>query len=139
MKQLVILSVLMLLSSNLSHGQSEEQHKILVDKEAINEQKEVIRKVEKQEKKVAKAEKEGKKKAKAEKKAKKLIDNIKAKEKAITKNENKVVSIQHKLKKGTERGTLSPVDIDKMNAKIDKLSATIAKDKEQLEKLQKKK
>lgn len=139
MKQLVILSVLMLLSSNLSHGQSEEQHKILVDKEAINEQKEVIRKVEKQEKKVAKAEKEAKKKAKAEKKAKKLIDNIKAKEKAITNNENKVVSIQHKLKKGTERGTLSPVDIDKMNAKIDKLSATIAKDKEQLVKLQKKK
>lgn len=139
MKQLVILSVLMLLSSNLSHGQSGEQHKILVDKEAINEQKEVIRKVEKQEKKVAKAEKEAKKKAKAEKKAKKLIDNIKAKEKAITNNENKVVSIQHKLKKGTERGTLSPVDIDKMNAKIDKLSATIAKDKEQLEKLQKKK
>ena len=138
MKQLVIVTLLMLLSFNLSHAQSEEQNKILVDKEAINEQKEVIRKVEKQERKVAKAEKEAEKKAKEEKKEEKLLHNIKAKEKAISKNEYKVISIQDKLRKGTEKGKLSPVDIDKLNAKIDKLNATIAKDKEKLAKLQKK-
>ncbi len=139
MKQLFILAAMLLFSFNFSYAQLEDSNTPILTEEEIKERKEVIKKVEKEEKQAAKVEKEANKKAKEKKRAEKLIHNIKAKEKAISKNENKVISIQDKLKKGTQKGKLSPVDIEKMNAKIDKLNATIAKDKEKLAKLVKKK
>ena len=139
MKQLFVLVSILLLSLNFSYAQSEEQIIPAMTEQEVKEQKEIIKKVEKKEKQAAKAEKEANKKAKEKKKEEKLIHNIKAKEKAISKNENKVISLQSKLTKGTQKGKYSPVDIEKMNAKIDKLNSTIAKDKEKLAKLIKKK
>ncbi len=49
-----------------------------------------------------------------------------------------MASIQQKLAKEQEKGKLAPADIEKMNAKIEKLKTTITKDKEKLAKLMKK-
>jgi hypothetical protein len=133
------LAFILLLSFNLSYAQSEEQIIPVMTEQEVKEQKEIIKKVEKKEKQAAKAEREANKKAKEKKEEEKLIHKIKTKEKSITKNEKKVISLQSKLTIGTQKRKLSPVDIDKMNAKINKLNTTIAKDKEKLAKLIKKK
>ncbi len=49
-----------------------------------------------------------------------------------------MASIQQKLAKEQEKGKLAPADIEKMNAKIEKLKTTITRDKEKLAKLMKK-
>ncbi len=48
------------------------------------------------------------------------------KKKTISKNEHKLTGIQQKLMKGEEKGKLSPVDIEKMNPKVEKLISRIS-------------
>jgi len=139
MKQTLLLAFLFVFTISISSAQSEDHNTPALAKEEAKERKMVIKKVEKEEKKAAKAEKELKKEEKEEKKEKKLVNAIESKQRVISKNEKKVVSIQQKLAKGKEKGKLSPVDIDKMNSKIDKLQLGIARDKEKLVKLLKKK
>ncbi|NNK75858.1 MAG: hypothetical protein HKP42_07325 [Maribacter sp.] len=139
MKQFLLYSILLLLSINITAAQSEDYTTTVLAKEDVRERKMVIKKVEKEEKKAAKAEKELKKEEKEQRKERKLENGIVTKQRTISKNEKKVISLKQKLVKGKEKGKLSPVDIDKMNSKIDKLQLEIARDKEKLAKLMKKK
>ncbi|NNK19237.1 MAG: hypothetical protein HKP49_08810 [Maribacter sp.] len=139
MKQFLLYSILLLLSINITAAQSEDHTTTVLAKEDVRERKMVIKKVEKEEKKAAKAEKELKKEEKEQRKERKLENGIVTKQRTISKNEKKVISLKQKLVKGKEKGKLSPVDIDKMNSKIDKIQLEITRDKEKLAKLMKKK
>ncbi|WP_273276813.1 hypothetical protein [Maribacter polysiphoniae] len=134
MKQ-CIFTLLCILTLQVSNAQTDLQNTSDTVKETEVERKAVIKKVEKEKRKAAKIEKDLKKKAQKKKQAEKLDQDIKAKEKAIAKNERKIIAIQDKLGRGTLKGKLSPVDIEKMKAKMGKLKSTIAKDKIKLEKL----
>ncbi|MGB5666214.1 MAG: hypothetical protein WBM53_05165 [Maribacter sp.] len=138
MKRSILIFTMVILSINLTIGQTEDYNTPAIDQEIIKEQKAVIKKVEKQKKKAAKAEKELKKDEKKRKQEEHLDNAIKSKKKSISKNEHKLTGIQQKLMKGEEKGKLSPVDIIKMNSKIEKLISGLAKDKEKLAKLMKK-
>jgi lipopolysaccharide export LptBFGC system permease protein LptF len=139
MKPLLLCAFLSLLLINITAAQSEDHNTPALAKEELKEQKMVIKKVEKEQKKAAKAEKELKKEEREQKKERKLENALVAKQRTISKNGKKVLSLQQKLAKGKEKGKLSPVDMDKLNSKIDKLQLEIAKDKEKLAILLKKK
>lgn len=134
MKQ-CIFTLLCILTLQVSNAHTDLQSTSDTVKEAEVERKAVIKKVEKEKRKAAKIEKDLKKKAQKKKQAERLDQDIKAKEKAIAKNERKIIAIQDKLGKGTLKVKLSPVDIEKMKAKMEKLKTTITKDKIKLEKL----
>ncbi len=79
MKRSILIFTMVILSINLTIGQTEDYNTPAIDQEIIKEQKAVIKKVEKQEKKVAKAEKELKKDEKKRKQEEQLDNAIKSK------------------------------------------------------------
>jgi len=139
MKRLSLSAFLFVFAIHISFAQSEDHNTPVIGRIDAKEQRAVIKKVEKEEKKATKAEKAQKKEEKKRKQEEKLTNAIGSRRKAISKNEKKIVGIQQKLTKGTEKGKLSPSDIEKMNVKIEKLKSIIIRDKEKLAKLHKKK
>ncbi|WP_394749316.1 hypothetical protein [Spongiimicrobium salis] len=101
-------------------------------KKAVKLVEKEIKKETKKAKREAKREKRKAKKAKAAAKREKAI---KSQKKAIQKDKRKMASLKRKLEKGQENGSLSPVEITKINAKIDKLSESIARHQRRLSKL----
>lgn len=99
------------------------------------ELKKAVKLVEKEIKKAAKKAKKEERKAKKAKAKAKKEKAIKGRKKAIQKDKRKMASLKRKLEKGQENGTLSPVEITKINAKIDKLTESIAKHQRRLSKL----
>ena len=69
----------------------------------------------------------------------KLEKQIAAKKKKIKKNEKQIRKLNAKLEKGIVKGTLSPVDIEKLNSKIQKLQESNLKNTQKLNKLTKRK
>ncbi|WP_281542986.1 hypothetical protein [Maribacter aestuarii] len=105
---------------------------VVVDEQ--EEAKEVKRKVEKAEKEARLLDK----KEKEAKKVEKLKKEIKSREKSIDKDAKKAIRLQNKIEKGKIKGTLAPVDIQKMEEKILDLNAKILKNKGKLDKLKRK-
>tara|TARA_R110000868_G_scaffold168916_1_gene403752 strand:+ start:15 stop:422 length:408 start_codon:yes stop_codon:yes gene_type:complete len=99
-----------------------------------NELEQVKRKVGKSE---AKAKKE-KKQAKDLKNQEKIKKQVNSKSKAISKQEKQIEKLQNQLEKGKLKGTLSPVDIQKMDDKIIKIQMKVMKDQEKLKRLKRK-
>jgi len=104
-------------------------------KEQIKEEKEVR-------KKVKKAKKESKKRSEEEKslkKEQKLEQQIASKKKKIKKNDKQIKKLNAKLEKGIVKGTLSPVEIERLNLKIKKLQESNLKNTQKINKLTKRK
>ena len=60
------------------------------------------------------------------------------KSRAIDKQESQIERLQNQLEKGKLKGTLSPVDIQKMDDKIVKIQLKVMKGQEKLKKLKRK-
>ncbi len=106
-----------------------------------NSAEELKRELREVRKKVAEGEAEAKKarkEAAAKKKKEKLKKEFNSKAKAIGKQEKKVEKLQKQLEKGQLKGTLAPVDIQKIETRIAKIQLDILKDQERLQKLKRK-
>ncbi|MEH6746469.1 MAG: hypothetical protein V7670_06510 [Maribacter arcticus] len=119
---------------SIGYAQDDSNESTMENTVEQKEMKQVKRKVEKSE---AKAEKE-KKQAKDLKKQEKLEKQVNSKSKAISKQENQIEKLQSQLEKGKLKGTLSPVDIQKMDDKIVNIQMKVMKEQEKLKKLKRK-
>ena len=148
-----LVTILVLIGLNYTTQAQEEQETEIP--EVVNtdiDEEEALRKIKEEEKKAEKARKEAekarkeaektekkhKKEQKKLKKQEKLMNAIASRKKSIAKDEKKILNLEEKLRKGTEKGKLSPVDIDKINAKIGKLQTGLIKENGKLQKLMKK-
>jgi len=141
-----LVTILVLIGLNYT-TQAQEEQEIEIP-EVVNtdiDEEEALRKIKEEEKKAEKARKEAekiekkhKKEQKKLKKQEKLMNAITSRKKSIGKDEKKILNLEEKLRKGAQKGKLSPVDIDKINAKIGKLQTGLIKEKGKLQKLMKK-
>jgi len=141
-----LVTILVLIGLNYT-TQAQEEQEIEIP-EVVNtdiDEEEALRKIKEEEKKAEKARKEAekiekkhKKEQKKLKKQEKLMNAITSRKKSIAKDEKKILNLEEKLRKGAQKGKLSPVDIDKINAKIGKLQTGLIKEKGKLQKLMKK-
>ena len=83
MKQLFLLTSMLVFAVSLSTAQSEDQNAKVLSSEEAKEQKMVFKKVEKKEKKAAKAEKAQNKAEKDKKKEQQLVNDIASNKRAI--------------------------------------------------------
>lgn len=67
-----------------------------------------------------------------------MANAISSKKKSIAKDEKKIISLEEKLVKDTKKGKPSPLDIENIKSKIEKLKSGIVSNKEKLQKLIKK-
>lgn len=134
MKKIIAL-LMFILSVSIGNAQSDNSETTIEPTtEQVKEMEQVKRKVEKSKDNAKKAKKE----AKELKKTKKLKKELSAKEKSISKLERQVEKLERDLEKGKLKGTLSPVDIQKINNKILKVKMKIVEEHEKLNKIKRK-
>ena len=143
MKKLLLLLFVITVSTSNAFAQEQETPKDSIAISAIAEEERhaVIAKVEDAEKQAKKEKKQAQKDKKAEKKKvaeEKLKKSIASKRKDIAKDTKQIAKLKSKLDKGSAQGKLSPVDMEKLKEKINKLNIKTAKNKDKLTKLLKK-
>jgi peptidoglycan hydrolase CwlO-like protein len=140
MKKALFSFIAILIISVSSYAQETTQNgdSLSILAAAEKEKQLVIAKIEKAEKEAKRAQKAEEKMEKEQKRAEKLKKEIRSREKSIDKDEKNAIKLQNKIEKGKIKGTLAPVDIQKMEEKILDLNAKILKNKGKLDKLKRK-
>ncbi|TLP77574.1 hypothetical protein [Maribacter sp. ACAM166] len=131
MKKLIVL-MLVVLTYSIGYAQSDSLE--LTNETTVERQKEfklVKKKVEKSEAAAKKAKKE----VADLKKKEKFKKRYNVKEKSIIKQEKQIYKLKNQLEKGKLKGTLAPVDIQKMSDKIVKIKLKVMNEEEKLKKV----
>lgn len=134
MKKIIALLTFILYISIANAQSDNSETTIEPTKEQVKEMEQVKKKVEKSKDDAKKAKKE----AKELKKIEKLKKQYSTKEKTIAKLERQVEKLERDLEKGKLKGTLSPVDVQKINNKIIKVKMKIVEEQEKLNKIKRK-